>query len=255
MHGNGKWKMTLRFLHLFPKQLGINGETGNLDCMVQRLSWAGLDSIVEVFDGTGKFPADIDAVFIGSGTLAGAVDALDTLMTFSEEIQKLARDGVPILALGLGWEILGQSICLTDGRVLKGIGVFPSQSIRTNERASTECFGYDFEGNLTTGYANHASVLELLEGAQALIELRVGFGNSSTKDARQRSDEGLVFANLMAARLNGPLLPLNPHLADRFLALVATRSEVVYRNNSEEAAIADRFASKAREELKQRLAH
>ena len=57
--------MSLKFLHLFPSQLGLNGETGNLDCLVQRLKWAGVDSKVQIFDGTGQVPNDPDAVFIG----------------------------------------------------------------------------------------------------------------------------------------------------------------------------------------------
>jgi CobQ-like glutamine amidotransferase family enzyme len=245
--------MTVRFLHLFPKQLGLNGETGNLDCLVQRLSWADIDSQVEVFDGSGSFPEQIDAVFIGSGTLAGATAALETLAPHSSKLLSLAESGVPVLALGLGWEILGKSITLTDGRVLQGVGVFPSRSIRTKERASAECFGFDRAGTLTTGYANHSANMELFEDASPLIELRAGYGNSSTLDAKQRSDEGLVSSNLMAARLNGPLLPLNPHLADRFLEAVAKKSGFEYRQESKAASTADGFASKAREELKQRL--
>jgi CobQ-like glutamine amidotransferase family enzyme len=246
--------MTIKFLHLFPAQLGLNGETGNLNCLVQRLSWAGLDSEIQSFDGRGDLPATPDAVFIGSGTLAGAIEALEALRPHSANLRKLAKDGVPFLALGLGWEILGSSITLTDGQVLEGIGIFPSKSVRTFERASAECFGFDQFGNLTTGYANHSSELELLDGSSPLIELKEGFGNSSRDNAKKVSGEGLVFENLMAARLNGPLLPLNPHLADRFLETVTQRSTVSYQQRSEFAKEADGFALKAREELKQRLA-
>ncbi|MFY9304482.1 MAG: hypothetical protein WAO31_03155 [Rhodoluna sp.] len=246
--------MSLKFLHLLPFQLGLNGETGNLDCLVQRLKWAGVDSKVQIFDGTGQVPSDLDAIFIGSGTLAGAIEALDALRPAASNLVKLAEAGVPFLALGLGWEILGKSITLTDGRVLEGIGIFPSKSERTTERASAECFGFDDAGNLSTGYANHSSEIELLEGVSPLIELVAGFGNSSRTDSKKVSGEGLVFDNLIAARLNGPLLPLNPHLADRFLRIVTKRSGVSYQQNSEFAKQADDFAYKAREELKQRLA-
>jgi CobQ-like glutamine amidotransferase family enzyme len=245
--------MTLRFLHLFPEQLGLNGETGNLDCLVQRLRWSGVESEIEVFDGSGTVSEQVDAVFVGSGTLAGATSALGDLMPHSRRLLSLADNGVPFLALGLGWEILGQSIALIDGTTLSGIGVFPSTSARSIDRASSECFGFDDAGNLTTGFANHSATLELLGGALPLITLRVGYGNSSAVDARQRPDEGLMHLNLMAARMNGPLLPLNPHLADRFIALVAKRSGFRYQLGPE-ATLPDGFAQKAREELKQRLA-
>jgi CobQ-like glutamine amidotransferase family enzyme len=246
--------MTIKFLHLFPAQLGLNGETGNLSCLVQRLRWAGVDSEIESFDGRGDLSTSPDAVFIGSGTLAGAIEALEAIRPHSANLRKLAKDGVPFLALGLGWEILGSSITLTDGQVLEGVGIFPSKSLRTSERASAECFGFDEFGNLTTGYANHSSDLELLEGSSPLVELSEGFGNSSRHNAQKVSGEGLVFENLMAARLNGPLLPLNPHLADRFLETVTQRTKVSYQQRSEFAKEADEFAMKAREELRLRLA-
>jgi CobQ-like glutamine amidotransferase family enzyme len=57
----------------------------------------------------------------------------------------------------------------------------------------------------------------------------------------------------MAARLNGPLLPLNPHLADAFLGLVAEKSGFEYHQTSDEAREVDEYALKARTDLKQRL--
>jgi CobQ-like glutamine amidotransferase family enzyme len=246
--------MTIKFVHLFPEQLGLNGETGNLHCLVQRLKWAGIEAEIEVFEGGRPFPAQPAAVFIGSGTLAGALEALEALRPEASKLSELAKSGIPFFALGLGWEILGQSITLTDGKELNGIGVFPSRSIRTSKRASAECFGFDEFGNLSTGYANHSSEIELLAGAKPLIDLKEGFGNSSLKAAAKRSDEGLVLENLMAARLNGPLLPLNPHLADRFLEAVTKRLGVNYSQSSELAKQADSYALNAREELRQRLA-
>jgi len=246
--------MSLRFLHLSPSQLGLNGEAGNLDVLVARLKWVDIDSKIETFDGSGSIASDYDAVFIGSGTLAGALEALELLEAQAPKLQALAARNTPFLALGLGWEILGESVELLDGRTVAGIGVFPSRSQRIAERASAESFGFDQAGNLTTGYANHSSEIELLNDSQPLISLDAGFGNSSRQSAKQRSDEGLLSQNLMAARLNGPLLAINPHLADQFLGVVARNSGFGYQQISAEAKTADGYAAKARAELRDRLA-
>ena len=246
--------MSIRFLHLFPAQLGLNGEKGNLDCLVQRLKWVGVDSSVKVFDGSGSIGSDFDAVFMGSGTLAGALEALELIEEQAAKLRQLAENGTPFLALGLGWEILGESIELMDGRTLAGVGIFPSRSTRVSERASAESYGFDNYGELTTGYANHSAEIELLNNAKPLVSLKAGFGNSSTQSAKQRPDEGILDGHLLAARLNGPLLPLNPHLADAFLKLVAAKSGFNYGQTSQEAKIADGYAAKARAELKGRLA-
>lgn len=241
------------FLHLTKSQLNLNGESGNLDVLVSRLRWSGIEAQVIHFDGSGKLPSQVDAVFIGSGTLAGALEALNLLEPHRQSLQALSRDNIPFLALGLGWEILGESLVLTSGEKIIGLGVYPSRSVRVEKRASEECFGYDSRGNLTAGYANHSAEIEIFEGAKPLIELIAGFGNSSITPAPQRNDEGLLSGNLMAARLNGPLLAINPHLADQFIVLMSDRSGFDYIQNSEAASKADGYATRAREELKLRL--
>lgn len=243
----------LRILHLFPSQLGLNGEAGNLECLVQRLRWSGNQAESIEFFGEGQIPTGVDGVFIGSGTLAGALQALSKLRPFSEELRALSDDGVPFLALGLGWEILGESIVLLDGSDLPGIGIYPSSSKRVSSQASTESFGFDEDGNLTGGYANHSADIYLHGVARPLVKLSKGFGNSSTESAEKISGEGLIHKNLMAARLNGPILPLNPHLADRFIAMMAKRSGFSYQVSSEEANIADGYSKQARAELRKRL--
>jgi CobQ-like glutamine amidotransferase family enzyme len=71
--------------------------------------------------------------------------------------------------------------------------------------------------------------------------------------APKATGEGLLWKNLMAARLNGPLLPLNPHLADAFLAMVAKNSDLQYLQQSDEAREVDELASSARIALQKRL--
>ena len=243
----------LNFVHLYPYQLGLNGERGNLDCLQTRLKWAGVDSSRHEVSSEIDLPKSVDAVFIGSGTLSGALEALELMRPYQNKLRELAKDGVPILALGLGWEILGQEVKLLDGSLVPGAGIFPSRSTRVEKRASCEAFGFDNQGNLTAGYANHASDIELLNGAKPLIELASGYGNSSQVRAPEVSGEGLAFENLMAARLNGPLLPLNPHLADAFLDLVAQRSGFEYKQDSDEAREVDQYSLNARTDLKKRL--
>lgn len=243
----------IRLCHLAAHELNLNGEKGNLLCIQQRLAWSGIASEIIETTSNDSIPRNVDAVFIGSGTVAGADQALMDLRPHAQSLRDLASSGVPFLALGLGWEILGQTIELADGQEVKGLGIFPSSSKRVSHRASCESSGHDNYGVLTTGYANHQSDMSLLLGAKPLIELEAGHGNSSTLDYASVPGEGLLAENLMAARLNGPLLPMNPHLADFFIGLMASNSGFKYEQQSAQAQSADTFARKAREELRLRL--
>jgi CobQ-like glutamine amidotransferase family enzyme len=243
----------INIVHLFPDQLGLNGERGNVECLQSRLGWAGVESSIHEVSSMAQMPESVDALFIGSGTLSGALEALAKMQPFSERLKVLANAGTPMLALGLGWEILGREITLLDGKTVPGLGIYPSHSRRIEKRASCEAFGYDQAGNLCVGYANHSAEITLLEDSEPLIQLEVGFGNSSITKASGAPAEGLLSGNLMAARLNGPLLPLNPHLADAFLGMMAKNSNFSYVQQSDQAREVDELASNARIALQKRL--
>lgn len=243
----------INIVHLFPDQLGLNGERGNVHCLQSRLRWAGIECSIHEVSSKADLPRSVDAVVIGSGTLSGALEALELMQPFREVLVELANSGVPMLALGLGWEILGKEIVLLDGTTLVGLGIYPSKSKRVDKRASCESFGFYQSGNLSAGYANHAAEISLLENAEPLIQLEAGYGNSSLSEAPEAAGEGLFWKNLMAARLNGPLLNLNPHLADAFLALIAKNSGFSYVQNSDEAREVDELALNARVALQNRL--
>jgi CobQ-like glutamine amidotransferase family enzyme len=243
----------INIVHLFPEQLGLNGEKGNVQCLQSRLHWAGIENSIHEVSNKADFPRTVDAVFIGSGTLSGALEALELIQPFSSLLRDLATSGVPMLALGLGWEILGKEIVLLDGSKVPGIGIYPSKSRRVVKRASCEAFGFDNLGNLSAGYANHSAEIILLEDSEPLIRLESGYGNSSLVEAPEAAGEGLSWKNLMAARLNGPLLTLNPHFADSFLGLVAKNSGISYVQKSDEAREVDELALNAREALQKRL--
>lgn len=242
----------IQILHLCPKQLSLNGETGNLDVIRHRLEWAGFDSELYVFEG-GELPKiDFDLVFIGSGAVAGSLTALELLRPIRLQLIEIAQNGASFFSVGLGWEILGHSITDLQGKLTEGLGIYPSQSKKTETRASEECFGY-FEGELTTGYANHGSDIELLGDAQPLILLEKGFGNFSSVPAPTHSGEGVRTANLWATRLNGPVLAINPHIADALLVELCSRKALTYFQDAAEGSKADDYARSAREELKARL--
>jgi CobQ-like glutamine amidotransferase family enzyme len=243
----------INIVHLFPEQLGLNGERGNVQCLQSRLRWAGIESTIHEVSKKADLPSSVDAVFVGSGTLSGALEALELMQPFRSSLSELASSGVPMLALGLGWEILGKEIVLLDGSKVSGIAIYPSKSRRVDKRASCESFGFDQFGNLCAGYANHAAEISLLEKSEPLIQLASGFGNSSLTEAPEAAGEGMTCKNLMAARLNGPLLTLNPHLADAFLGLVAKNSGFSYVQKSDEAREVDELALNARVALQKRL--
>jgi len=86
-----------------------------------------------------------------------------------------------------------------------------------------------------------------------LIQIAVGHGNSSLHSAKVVSDEGLITERLMATRLNGPVLAMNPHLADSFLKMVTEPLGLDYSSENSYARKADSYAKQGLAELVARL--
>ena len=71
--------MELKIAHLYPDDLCVCGDGGNVRCMVQRLRWRGIDcSVRELVVGSDAPYADFDLFFMGGGMqLLGKLGIVD----------------------------------------------------------------------------------------------------------------------------------------------------------------------------------
>ncbi len=239
----------LRILHLFPRELGINGDAGNVTALVKRAQWRGLDVVVQRYDvGDDLAPADL--VHIGSGPLSSQRIVHADVLRIAPALRELAASGVPILAVAGGWQLLGHQLVTSDGETLAGAGIFPSRATLGVERHVGEIVVE--AGDLTlAGFENHSATTVLDDGAVPLGTVVEGFGNGP--DATGRRVEGVRVGESVGTHLHGPVLPMNPVLADRLLAAaLLARGEELPQPINRELATADGFAANARRAIAQR---
>ncbi|MEO6309787.1 MAG: hypothetical protein ABIO33_03780, partial [Leifsonia sp.] len=123
----------LTIISLFPSLLNSNGDAENARVLARRAEWAGLAArVVPVEDGS-AIPSRVDAVIIGSGADTDLLAARDRLRTVLDELRRWGTEGVPILAIGTGWELLSHGIELaaTKGEPatsIEGMGVLPGRA-------------------------------------------------------------------------------------------------------------------------------
>jgi CobQ-like glutamine amidotransferase family enzyme len=206
----------LRILHLYPEELGINGDRGNVTVLVERARIRGIRTEVVRHAPGGGHPGDADIVFAGSGPLSAQRTVLPDLVSHAPHLIALQAAGVPLLAVGGGLQLLGESVRLVDGGELVGAGVLPVRTTLTAARQVGDLVVDTADGELV-GYENHGSTLDI--GAEApLGTVRAGSGNTGTGGG-----EGVRVGASIGTHLGGPVLALNPRLADELLGAALAR--------------------------------
>ncbi|MFC6355674.1 type 1 glutamine amidotransferase [Luethyella okanaganae] len=235
----------ITIVSLFPSLLDTNGDAANARVLARRADWAGTAARVVVVESVEDLPAGVDAVVIGSGTDADLLPARDALMTLHDELRRWATEGVPILAVGTGWELLSGGVELANGTEIDGLGVLPGRAVPRQDRVSDDLVVTSRYGRLI-GYENHARDYIHAEGSPLG---RVLYGSGNGRDSRQ---EGVVMGDVFGTHLHGPVLAKNPGLTDHLLTSVLAREGVSYAPAAG-AGFVDEMARAARNQIAVRL--
>jgi CobQ-like glutamine amidotransferase family enzyme len=237
----------LRILHLYPRELGINGDVGNVTALVERARWRGVDAKVLRHEVGDALPDSVDIVHIGSGPLSSQRAVLEDVQRIAPTLREWRDAGVPILAIAGGWQLLGSEIVTADDERLPGAGVFPTRAQLGAERQVGEIIVRTADGVLA-GFENH-SARTILQGGEPLGIVLSGVGNG---DAEHR--EGVQVEAAIGTHLHGPVLPMNPALADRILATALARSgDPTPLTAVSEVRAVDGYAANARRAIADRL--
>jgi CobQ-like glutamine amidotransferase family enzyme len=231
----------LRILHLYPRELGINGDAGNVLALAERARWRGVEAEIVTHAPGGELPASVDIVHIGSGPLSAQRAVHDDIQRIAGRLRDWRDAGIPILAIAGGWQLLGEELVTPEGETLAGAGVFPSRALLGTERHVGEIVVRTTETGTLAGFENHSARTEL-HGGEPIGRVLSGTGNDG-------ATEGVVLGAAIGTHLHGPVLPMNPVLADRMLA-TALRAELPPVSQTERV---DRYATNARRAIADRL--
>lgn len=201
--------MSAAILQLFPELTDVNGDAQNALVLARRADWGGLEAeVVPVLLGA-RPPGAPAAVVLGSSTDSVLPRVLAALETIRPALAGWLADGVPVLAVGTGLELLTERVVLED-QVLDGLGVVAGEATPLAARVADDLVVDAAEGRLV-GYENHARGLRLGAGVEPFGTVVRGVGDGQGVD-------GVRSGALLGTRLHGPVLAKNPALADAVLA-------------------------------------
>jgi CobQ-like glutamine amidotransferase family enzyme len=217
--------MELRVCALYPEQMNIYADRGNILLLRRRCEWRGIGfSYTAAGPGDDLDPGAHDLLYMGGGQDRDQkIVAADLLETKRDAIAAAAGDGVVLLAVCGGYQLLGHAYELADERI-EGLAIADLETVR--EPGPRLIGNVEIEVDLgggprrLAGFENHGGRTYLGTEAEPLGRVIRGFGNNG-KDGH----EGVRLRNVIGTYLHGPLLPKNAWLADRLIQLALGRRE------------------------------
>ena len=202
----------LNLVHLYPREMNIYGDTGNVLVLRRRLQWRGLPvSITPVSIGD-PLPRDADILLGGGGQDAAQGDIGADFAARGAELRAMADDGVVMLAICGTFQMLGHEFVTQEGRHLAGVGVLDVVTHGQPVRLIGNNWVDTPQAGRLVGYENHSGLTTLGPDAAALGSTRTGRGNNG-----RDGTEGAVRDNVIGTYLHGPVLAKSPRFADDLL--------------------------------------
>ncbi len=209
--------MTLRIVPLYPELLSIYADRGNVNVLQQRARWRGIDvAVAPVALGGHVDPRAADVILIGGGQDRDQALVADALIAQVPALRSAIADGVPVLAVCGGYQLLGHRYRDQSGHETPGTGLVDLETVAGPTRLiGNVLVEVELDGVVhpLVGFENHAGRTVLGPSVAPLGRVVAGGGNDGSG-----AFEGCRVDRIIGTYVHGPLLPKNPWLADRLLA-------------------------------------
>ena len=215
--------MELKLVHLYPDVLNLYGDRGNILCLRRRMEWRGLGVQVEEKPiGSDASLRGADLIFIGGGQDFEQEALLEDLHRGKDAaLRSAVADGVPVLAICGGYQMLGNYYETHDGVRCDFVGAVDLYTVGGEKRMIGNYLfrcGQESGGMEVVGFENHSGRTWLGKGVQPLGRVLAGCGNNG-----EDGTEGVRYNNVFGTYSHGPLLPKNPALCDEILRTALER--------------------------------
>ena len=204
---------------LYPRDMNIYGDSGNVLVIRRRLELYGYAPRVHMVDQGVPWPDHVDMVLAGGGQDTGQKKIIADLHERADRLRGMAADGVPMLAICGMYQLFGDYFETVDGTRLDGIGVLGAHTVGRERRLIGNLTEESEEFGTLVGYENHSGQTFLHEGTRPLGRV----GDQETGNNVEDHGEGARTGHVIGTYLHGSLLPKNPAVADFLIRAAVTR--------------------------------
>lgn len=193
--------------HLYPDLLNLYGDRGNIQCIMKRCEWRGIDAETIEYGLEDKVNfSKLDIVLLGGGSDREQMIVCQRLQEIREDFEAYVEsDGVVIAVCG-GYQLLGHYYQTDQGKMegLHLVDIYTEQKpgrLIDNIVLKSELFDMP-----VVGFENHGGRTKIGNN-KAFGKVLYGSGNDG-----ESGYEGVIYKNVIGTYLHGPLLPKNPQV-------------------------------------------
>lgn len=220
-------KKEINITWLYPKEMSIYGDTGNIIALKRRGGWRGFTVNVDEVGLREEIRDNwTDIYFFGGGQDQSQIEVAADLAKYKKKLLiEEARNGKVFLGICGGYQLYGHYYRDGVGNTLEGLGILDVHTVAGTQRLIGNLLvDTNFLKERLVGFENHSGKSYLGEKAVAFGKVIVGSGNNG-----EDRSEGAIEDNVFGCYLHGPVLPKNPTFADHLLKLAVKKK---YQENS-----------------------
>ena len=179
--------MKITIGHLYPDLLNLYGDRGNIQCLMKRCQWRGIEAETIPFELEDKIDfSKLDIVLLGGGSDREQMLVCEKLKEIQKDFKAYVEQGTM-----KGLELVDLYTEQGEGRLIDNI-------VLQSDLFDMPIVGFENHGGRT-----------YIKDNKPLGKVLYGAGNDG-----KSGYEGVVYKNVIGTYLHGPLLPKNPQLAD-----------------------------------------
>ena len=203
--------MKITIGHLYPDLLNLYGDRGNIQCLMKRCLWRGIEAETIAFELGDKIDfSKLDIVLLGGGSDREQMLVCEKLKEIQKDFKAYVEDNGVVIAICGGYQLLGnyyktdqgmiEGLKLVDMSTEQGKGRLIGNIVMQSDLFDMPIVGFENHGGRTT-----------IGNNKPLGKVLSGYGNDG-----QSGEEGVVYKNVIGTYLHGPLLPKNPQPSLQF---------------------------------------
>lgn len=201
--------MKLTIGHLYPDLLNLYGDRGNIQCLMKRCQWRGIEAETISFESNDRIDFfGLDIVLLGGGSDREQMLVCEKLKAIQGDFKRYVESDGVVIAICGGYQLLGKYYKTDQGMIpgLDLVDMYTEQGegrLINNIVLKSELFDMP-----VVGFENHGG-RTCIKNNKPLGKVLSGAGNDGVSGY-----EGVIYKNVIGTYLHGPLLPKNPQLAD-----------------------------------------
>ena len=201
--------MKITIGHLYPDLLNLYGDRGNIQCLMKRCQWRGIEAETIPFELEDEIDfSKLDIVLLGGGSDREQMLVCEKLKEIQKDFKAYVENYGVVIAICGGYQLLG-NYYKTEQGTMKGLELVDLYTEQGEGRLIDNIvLQSDLFDMPIVGFENHGGRTYIKDN-KPLGKVLYGAGNDG-----KSGYECVVYKNVIGTYLHGPLLPKNPQLAD-----------------------------------------